>query len=126
MFMNRIDVIAPIKKPKDIENFIKNIKCRNFYVYHHKFLNNNFEFIQDFINIAHKNNSKIYVNFKHNITEEDLNKIKNFIKYLKTTNIDGIFINSFALLETIKSLKLPFEVIADSYFDIHNIHGINF
>lgn len=124
--MKEIDVIAPIKKPEDIEAFVPHVKCRDFYVYHRKFLNNNFEYINEFIETAHKNNCRIYLNFKHNITEEDLKEIKKFIRYLKTTKIDGIFINSFAIIEGIKCFKLPFKVIADSYFDIHNLQGIDF
>ena len=124
--MNDIFVIAPIKIPADIVDFSQNSKCRDFYVYHHKFLNNNFEYIEEFIKNAQLSKSKIYENFKHNITEDDLNQIKKFIKYLKTTKIDGIFINSFAILEAIKTYDLPFEVIIDSYFDIHNLSGIDF
>ena len=37
-----------------------------------------------------------------------------------------MFINSFAIIQAIKGLNLPFEVIIDSYFDIHNIAGIDF
>lgn len=124
--MKDIEVIAPIKKPEDIVNFIPHVKCRDFYVYHHKFLNNNFDYVHDFINAAHSNGCRIYLNFKHNITEEDLKEIKKFIKYLKSTDIDGIFINSFAIIEGIKCFKLPYKVIADSYFDIHNLQGIDF
>lgn len=124
--MKDISIIAPIKKPEDIELFIPHTKCRKFYVYYHKFLNNKLEYINEFIDIAHKNNSKIYINFKHDISEEDLIEIKKMIKYLKTTKIDGIFINSFAILEAIKVFSLPFKVIIDSYFDIHNLSGIDF
>lgn len=124
--MKDISIIAPIKTPKDIEDFIPHTKCRDFYVYYHKFLNNNFDYIQEFIETAHKNGSKIYINFKHDISEEDLIEIKKMIKYLKTTKIDGIFINSFAILEAIKIFSLPFRVIIDSYFDIHNLSGIDF
>lgn len=124
--MKEIFVISPIKTPADISNFVMNSKCRDYYVYHHKFLNNNFEYINEFIEIAKQNQSKIYVNFKHNITEEDLEQIKKFINFLKKTKIDGIFINSFAILEVIKTHTLPFEVIVDSYFDIHNLSGIDF
>lgn len=124
--MKEILITSPVKQPEDIENFVKQTKCRSFYVYHGKFLNNNFEFINEFIKVAHANNSKIYINFKHNITEEDLVEIKKMIKFLKTTDIDGIFINSFAILEVIKIYSLPFEVIIDSYFDIHNLSGIDF
>lgn len=127
--MDDITITAPIKKPADIENFLPKVKCRNFYVYHHKFLSSDgscFDYVNEFIETAHKNNCKIFVNFKHNITEEDLIEIKKFITYLKQTKIDGIFINSFAILEAIKTHSLPFKVIVDSYFDIHNLAGIDF
>ena len=48
------------------------------------------------------------------------------LRFLKTAGIDGIFINSFAILEAIKIFNLPFKVIVDSYFDIHNLAGIDF
>lgn len=127
--MDEIRLTAPIKKPEDIEHFIQSVRCRSFYVYHHKFLSSegsNFEYVNEFIEKAHANNCKIYVNFKHNITEEDLIEIKKFITFLKQTKIDGIFINSFAILEAIKTHSLPFKVIIDSYFDIHNLAGIDF
>ena len=124
--MKNISIIAPVKAPDDIEKFVQNTSCKDYYVYHTKFLDNNFEYIKEFIEKAHKNNCKIYINFKHNITEEQLIEIKKFIKYLITTDIDGIFINSFAIIEAIKCYTLPFDVIADSYFDIHNLSGIDF
>ena len=77
--MKDILIVAPIKKPEDVESFIPFTKCRDFYVYYNKFLNNNFEYINDFIQAAHENNSKIYINFKHDISEEDLTEIKKLI-----------------------------------------------
>lgn len=124
--MNDISIIAPLKKPEDIEFFIPHTKCRKFYVYYHKFLDNKLEYINTFIEAAHRNNSEIYINFKHDISEDDLTQIKAMIRFLKTTKIDGIFINSFAILEAIKIFSLPFKVIIDSYFDIHNLSGIDF
>jgi hypothetical protein len=81
--MKDIFLIAPVKIPDDIITFSEKTKCRDFYVYHHKFLNNNFDYIQEFIETANKSGCKVYVNFKHSITEEDLNQIKKFITYLK-------------------------------------------
>lgn len=124
--MNEIELYAPVKKPEDIETFAKSTSCRKFYVYHKKFMDNNFEYISEFVDVAKRNNCKIFINFKHNITEEDLVIIKKMITYLKSTKIDGIFINSFAILEAIKIYNLPFKVIIDSYFDIHNLSGIDF
>lgn len=124
--MKDINVISPIKKPQDIQSFIQKSKCRDFYVYHSKFLEGNFKYVDEFIEAAHQNDCKIYINFKHDITEENLVEIKKLIHYLKSTKIDGIFINSFAILEAIKAFTLPFKVIMDSYFDIHNLAGIDF
>lgn len=124
--MENIRITAPVKKPEDIEIFAKETSCRDYYVYYKKFLNNNFEYVNEFVQAAKKNNCAIYINFKHDITEENLPEIKKMIRFLKTAGIDGIFINSFAILEAIKVFNLPFKVIVDSYFDIHNLAGIDF
>lgn len=124
--MKEIKIVAPIKKPEDIETFSKATECRDYYVYYKKFLNNNFEYVTEFVDVAKANNCAIYINFKHDITEENLPEIKKMLKFLKTAGIDGIFINSFAILEAIKVFNLPFKVIVDSYFDIHNLAGIDF
>ncbi len=124
--MKTLNIFSPVKTPNDIEIISKKTACKDFYVYYHKFLNNKFDYIKEFLKISKRNNCRIFVNFKHDIKEENLPEIENFIKYLKKTNIDGIFVNNFAVLEIIKKFSLPFKVIADSYFDIHNISGIDF
>lgn len=124
--MENIRIVAPVKKPEDIEVFSKASKCRDFYVYYKKFLNSNFEYVNEFVEMAKRSGCAIYINFKHDITEENLPEIKKMLKFLKTAGIDGIFINSFAILEAIKIFNLPFKVIVDSYFDIHNLAGIDF
>lgn len=124
--MKDINIIAPVKKPEDISEFSASTNCRDYYVYYTKFMDSNFDYVKEFVNSAKKSNAKLYINFKHDITEEELPEIKKFLKYLKTSGIYGIFINSFAVLEAIKVFKLPFKVIVDSYFDIHNLSGIDF
>lgn len=128
--MKDIFVVSPIKRPNDILNFTKSVKCRVFYVYHHRFMKNisggTFEYIQEYIDAAKKTGSKIFVNFKHTITEEDVASTKKFIEFLTTTDIDGIFVNSYGILEIIKTMDLPFKVIIDSYFEIHNLSGVEF
>ncbi len=124
--MKEIIITAPVKKPEDIELFSSQINCRDYYVYYKKFLDNNFDYVKEFVDAAKRCKCNIYINFKHDITEENLPEIKKMLKFLKTAGIDGIFINSFAILEAIKVFKLPFKVIADSYFDIHNLAGIDF
>ncbi|MBO6271623.1 hypothetical protein J6O48_02450 [bacterium] len=116
--MNEIKIISPVKNPEDIPVFCKNTHCRRFYVYYNKFMGGNFELVEEFVNTAKENGAKFFINFKHDITEEELPEIKKFLKYLKTTEITGIYINSFAVLEAIKVFNLPFKVMADSYFDI--------
>ena len=124
--MESIEIVSPIKKPDDIVVFSKNTKCRSFYVYYKRFLNNNFEYVNEFVKAAKLSNSAIYINFKHDINEENLPEIKKMLKFLKSTEINGIFINNYAMLEAIKLFNLPFKIIVDSYFDIHNLAGIDF
>lgn len=124
--MKEIVITAPVKKPEDIELFSKATSCRDYYVYYKKFLDNNFDYVKEFVDVAKRCKCNIFINFKHDITEENLPEIKKMLKFLKTAGIDGIFINSFAILEAIKVFKLPFKVIVDSYFDIHNLAGIDF
>ncbi len=124
--MKDINIIAPVKKPEDISEFSASTNCRGYYVYYTKFMDSNFDYVKEFVDAAKKSGAKLYINFKHDITEEELPEIKKFLKYLKTSEIYGIFINSFAVLEAIKVFKLPFKVIVDSYFDIHNLSGIDF
>ena len=124
--MKEIVITAPVKKPEDIEVFSSQTVCRDYYVYYKKFLDNNFDYVKEFVDTAKRCKCNIFINFKHDITEENLPEIKRMLKFLKTAGIDGIFINSFAILEAIKVFNLPFKVIVDSYFDIHNLAGIDF
>lgn len=124
--MKNIYTAAPVQKPKDIPNFVTHCKCRHFYVYYDKFIYENFSKIEDFIKTAKDYNCKIYVNFKHDISEEDIDKIKKFILFLTHTKIDGIFINCFTVLEALKNLNFNFKIIADSFLSIHNTEGIKF
>jgi len=123
--MKDLSVISPVKSPEDIKSFTKSVRCRDFYVYHHKFTEN-FELVEEYVQAARETKSRIYVNFKHSILEEELTQTKKFIEFLTSTDVDGIFVNSYGILEIIKSMDLPFKVIIDSYFDIHNLSGIEF
>src|SRR5574344_1262276 len=124
--MKEIKIFAPVKKPEDILRFAKDTICRDYYVYYTKFMNGNFDYVKEFVENSQKSGCRIFINFKHDIVEEELPEIKKFLRYLKTVGINGIFINSYAVLEAIKVFNLPFSVIIDSYFDIHNLAGIDF
>ena len=69
--MKEIKIIAPVKKPEDIPEFCKNTRCRRFYVYYDKFMNGNFEYVEEFVNISKQCGAKFFINFKHDITEEE-------------------------------------------------------
>ena len=93
--MKEISIVAPVKKPEDISEFSKSTSCRDYYVYYTKFLGGNFDYVKEFVEAAKNMNSRIFINFKHDIVEEELPEIKKFLKYLKTSGIAGIFINSY-------------------------------
>lgn len=121
-----IDIISPVKKPEDIKIISEQTNCRNYYVYYHKFLNGKLSYINEFLDKARNYGCHLYLNFKHDIKEENLKEVYDILKYIKNTDIDGLFVNNFAVLEELKNFKFPFKVIADSYFEIHNLSGIDF
>ena len=79
--MKEIVVVSPVKKPEDIEIFSEKTRCRDYYVYYKRFLNNNFEYVNEFVDVAKKHDCNIYINFKHDITEENLPEIKKMLKF---------------------------------------------
>ena len=50
--MKDIVITAPVKKPEDIELFSKATSCRDYYVYYKKFLDNNFDYVKEFVDVA--------------------------------------------------------------------------
>ena len=78
--MENIKIISPVKKPEDIKEFSRQTKCRDYYVYYKKFLNNNFDYVKDFVNAARESSARVYINFKHDITEENLPEIKKMLR----------------------------------------------
>lgn len=123
---NIIDILAPIKEPYDI-SVAKEIECHGFYVDHDYFIHHGFEYIKEFQYHAKKYNTKFYINFKHTIDEWEVNNIRKIITYLSLSPIDGILVNSFALLELLTQFRsLPFKIIIDSALNIHNLAGMDF
>ncbi len=121
-----IEILAPIKKPEDIL-VSKDVECFGFYVDHDYFIHNGLEHIKEFQRNAKKCECKFYINFKHTIDEWEVNNIRKIITYLSLSPIDGVLVNSFALLEMLKEYRsLPFKIIIDSALNIHNLAGMDF
>ncbi|MEW5819273.1 MAG: U32 family peptidase, partial [Cyanobacteriota bacterium] len=77
-----------------------------------------------FIKVAQSLDIPIYLHFGEDIYEEELDLIEGIVNELSTVNVDGIMINDFSVLETIKNKKikqLRFKVHLDSGLNIHNI-----
>jgi len=123
--MKSIKILAPIKNLDDIKLF-EDSKCNSVYIYHSFFIENGFSLLDDFINEAQKYNLELYINFKRNIKENDVEAVTEFIDYLISSKITGIMINSYSVLEIVKSKRLPFKIIIDSSLNIHNLAGIDF
>ena len=103
--MKDIFLVSPVKTPDNIREFCKKTNCREFYVYHHRFINDNFEYIEEYIKAAHECSAQIYVNFKHSIDEEEVSKKM------------GIAISSGDFICFISSDNiLPSDFIKEKYF----------
>lgn len=123
--MKKIQLLAPIKNIKDIAP-LKDLDIKGVYIYHDYFLKNGFEHIKDFFEEAQKAGVEFYINFKHALSEKDMNDARKIIAYLQFSPIDGVMINAYAFLDLLKNPYLPFKVIVDSGMNLHNLASIEF
>lgn len=123
--MRKIELLAPIKNIEDVE-MIKNLGLKGVYVYHNYFLENGLSLIKDFHKTVKDAGMEFYVNFKHSVSEKELNDTKKIITYLQLSPIDGVLINTYAMLELLKTPFLPFKIIIDSGLNVHNLASIEF
>lgn len=124
--MKTIRILSPIKRIEDIDS-VAETGCKSVYAYHSVFLEEkSYDSLKNYINKAKEHDFEFFVNFKSEIKETEIPHIIDFIEFLTATEIDGILVNSFDILEIIKNSKLPFKVLIDSGLNIHNLSGIEF
>lgn len=123
--MKKIQLLAPVKNPEDIAPLF-DLDLKGVYIYHDYFLKNGFEKIKLFYEEAKKIGVEFYINFKHSLSEKDMNDARKIIAYLQFSPIDGVMINAYAFLDLLKNPYLPFKVIVDSGMNLHNLAGIEF
>lgn len=123
--MKKIQLLAPIKNINDIVP-LKDLDLKGVYIYHGHFLKVGFEKIKAFYEEAQKAGLEFYIDFKHSISEKEMNDARKIIAYLQLSPIDGVMINSYAFLDMLKNPYLPFKIIVDSGMNLHNLAGIEF
>lgn len=123
--MKKIQLLAPIKNINDIAP-LKDLDLKGVYIYHNHFLKVGFEKIKAFYDEAQKAGLEFYINFKHSISEKEMNDARKIIAYLQLSPVDGVMINAYAFLDMLKSPYLPFKIIVDSGMNLHNLAGIEF
>ncbi|MFA6989833.1 MAG: U32 family peptidase [Candidatus Gastranaerophilaceae bacterium] len=123
--MKKPNVLFPAFSPDDIDICSK-VNSRNIYIYYDYFLKNGFETLLEFIEKAKQYDARLFINFKNTITDKEILFIKVFLDFIEKTDITGIMINNFFMLDFISSKPLPFKVFVDSGMDIHNLSGVEF
>lgn len=123
--MKKIQLLAPIKNIEDIAP-LNDLELKGVYIYHDYFLKNSFENIKYFYDEAKKAGLEFYINFRHSISEKEMNDARKIIAYLQFSPVDGVMINSYAFLDLLKNPYLPFKIIVDSGMNLHNLAGIEF
>lgn len=120
-------ILSPVNCIEDI-NFVAKTGCKNIYIYHTDFINqeNNFNLILDYINKAKQYDFEFFINFKNNIKDNEIPKVKKLLEFLANSSIDGILVNSFDVLELIKQVKFSSRIFIDSGLNIHNLAGVEF
>ena len=123
--MKEIKVLFPINQPEDIK-ICEKVNSKKVYISHKYFINNGFEKLFEFEEMAKKYKVDLYISFSGDIYDKDNVYIKDFLNFIENQNIKGILVNSFSILEFLKLRELQCEVIIDSDINIHNVSAIEF
>jgi len=123
--MKEIKVLFPINQPEDIK-ICEKVNSKKVYISHKYFINNGFEKLFEFEEMAKKYKVDLYISFSSDIYDKDNVYIKDFLNFIENQNIKGILVNSFSILEFLKLRELQCEVIIDSDINIHNVSAIEF
>lgn len=120
------EIIAPVNTLEDM-HFVKETKCKNVYAFHSNFYKKiGQEKLVEFIKTSKEQNLKFYINFKPDIKEAEIKKLTDLFEFMTPLDVEGIFINDFAVLEIIKNIRFPKKIIIDSGLNIHNLAGTEF
>ena len=128
--MKKIQILAPIKNQKDIfalkKTDIQKLGLKGVYIYHDYFLEEGFDKIHAFYDEIRELGIEFYINFKNSIDEKQMNDAKKILTFLQIAPVDGVLVNDYAFLSLLKTDHLPFKVIVDSGFNMHNLAGVEF
>lgn len=91
--------------------------------YHNSFSN---EEIQEAVNITKKLNKKIYINVNKIFQEFEINKLKSYLEYIITLDIDGIVYTDMAVYQIAKELDKINLLVYASQTQIVNKHDAKF
>lgn len=123
--MKEIKVLFPINQPEDIK-ICEKVNAKKVYISHKYFINNGFEKLFEFEQIAQKLKVDLYISFSGDIYDKDNIYIKDFLNFIENQSIKGILVNSLSILEFLKLKELQCEIIIDSDVNIHNVSAIEF
>jgi len=88
--------------------------------------NISFDNLQGVLNVAHKNNCKIFVTLNILVTDNEIPALINLLNKLINTSVDGIIVQDLGLFYIVKKYFNSFKVHASTQLTTHNQGQIQF
>lgn len=122
-----IELLAPVGTFQDFQKVIRSAadavylggKQFNMRMHNPKHNLSNEE-ISQAVNIAHELGKKVYVTFNNMMTDDELNRAKDYLFFLQEAKVDALIIQDFGAVQLIKDLGLDLELHLSVMANVHN------
>ncbi|MDP8219286.1 MAG: peptidase U32 family protein [Candidatus Theseobacter exili] len=88
--------------------------------------NLNFEDLNGILNLAHKNNCKVFLTLNIIIVQNEFSSLVSILNKLINTKIDGVIVQDLGLFYLLSNYFKGFKIHASTQLNTHNVGQINF
>ena len=78
------------------------------------------EELEKAVKYAHEHDAKVYITINNLISDEEIETLKNFLKYLDSIHPDAILVQDFAVIGLINQMRIKIPMHASVMMNVHN------
>ena len=82
------------------------------------------EELKNAVEYAHKNNVKLYITLNNLISSEEIEPLKNYLKFLNTIHPDALIVQDLSVIQLIREMKLNLPIHTSVMMNTNNIHAV--
>lgn len=91
---------------------------------HRKAFNFTEEELQEAISMAHKLGKKVYITVNNLLSDEDLESIEAYLRFLEKLGPDALIVQDMSIIKLINELELKLTIHASVMMNVHNLETI--